>query len=118
MKYRRLPAALKTRITAYLDYRWQQLHGIDESAFLDDLPPSLRRRAVDALIDDALRTLPFLQSSNSDQRSSQRSLIATLASHVDAHVFGPHDDVITPGMCTCLFSIVCHQCELDVLVYA
>jgi hypothetical protein len=96
MKYRRLPSALKTRITAYLDYRWQQLHGIDESAFLDDLPPSLRRRAVDALIGDALRTLPFLQQ-NSDQRSSQRSLIAALASHVDAHVFGPHDDVITPG---------------------
>jgi voltage-gated potassium channel len=90
MRYRRVPAPLQREIHAYYRYVWEHRMGYDESAVLDDLPPSLRTELSLVLKRDLIEKVDFLQGASPH-------LIRDLCLELKPVVFTPGDVVIQAG---------------------
>ncbi len=90
MNYRNLPDSLKARITSFFNYRWKLLKGMDEQAFLESLPQTLRNQVTISMTHGLLMGLKKLQS-------PPRSLLNALASNLEQFTYSPGDEVIAVG---------------------
>jgi hypothetical protein len=90
MEYRGLPARLQRRIRDFYSYRWEKRLGFDESAILDDLPPSLQGDVSLFLKRDVIEKVPFFQGATDE-------LIREIALAMRPQVYMPGDLVFRAG---------------------
>ncbi len=90
MKYRNLPDSLKSRITSFFNYRWKLLKGMDEQAFLESLPQTLRHQVTNSMTHGLLAGLNILQW-------APPSLFNALSSNLEQFTYSPGDEVIAIG---------------------
>jgi hypothetical protein len=90
MDYRGLPDGLQQRIRDYHAYRWEKRLGFDESAIVDDFPPSLRAEVSLFLKKDVIEKVPFFQGASTD-------LIREIAMAMRPLVYLPGDFVFRSG---------------------
>ncbi len=90
MNYRNLPDSLKARITSFFNYRWKLLKGMDEQAFLESLPQTLRHQVTISMTHGLLMGLKMLQA-------PPPSLLNALASNLEQFTYSPGDEVIAVG---------------------
>ncbi len=90
MNYRNLPDSLKARTTSFFKYRWKLLKGIDEQAFLESLPQTLRHQITNSMTHGLLMGMKMLQDPPS-------SLLNALASNLEQFTYSPGDEIIAVG---------------------
>jgi hypothetical protein len=90
MEYRTVPGALQNRIREYHRYRWEKRLGFDESAIVDDLPPSLRAEVSLFLKRDVIEKVPLFRGASAD-------LISEIALAMRPLVYLPGDYVFRVG---------------------
>jgi len=90
MEYRGLPNALQHRIREYHGYRWEKRLGFDESAIVDDLPPSLQAEVSLFLKKDVIEKVPLFKGAGAD-------LIRDIALAMHPAVYLPGDYICRAG---------------------
>lgn len=90
MHYRRLPHPLQERIRHYLDYRWQQRLGYEESTLVALLPPSLQAEVTLHLKRDLIEKVPLFQGAN-------EAFIREVALEMQPVVYLPGDVIVRAG---------------------
>ena len=90
MEYRRLPAGLQHRIREYHGYRWEKRLGFDESAIVDELPPSLQAEVSLFLKKDVIEKVPLFKGAGTD-------LVRDIALAMRPLVYLPGDFIFRAG---------------------
>jgi hypothetical protein len=90
MEYRGLPEPLQHRIREYHGYRWEKRMGFDESAIVNDLPPTLRADVSLFLKKDVIEKVPLFKGAGTE-------LVREIALAMRPIVFLPGDFVCKAG---------------------
>lgn len=90
MDYRGLPDGLQQRIRDYHGYRWEKRLGFDESAIVDELPPSLQADVSLFLKRDVIEKVPLFKGAGTD-------LIRDIALAMHPLVYLPGDYIFRAG---------------------
>lgn len=90
MEYRAVPGKLQNRIREYHRYRWEKRLGFDESAIVEELPPSLRAEVSLFLKKDVIEKVPLFRGASAD-------LISEIALAMRPLVYLPGDYVFRVG---------------------
>ncbi len=90
MEYRGLPDALQRRIREYHSYRWEKRLGFEESAVVNELPPSLRAEVSLFLKKDVIEKVPLFKGAGTD-------LVRDIALAMCPLVYLPGDFIFRAG---------------------
>ena len=98
MVHRKLGAELRVKIRAYMGYAWASRKGVDEAAFLRELPVSLRLQVLGLQAPDMLRQVPYLRKAND-------ALLAALCLELEQVIVPPGEPAVKAGqaMLGCFF---------------
>ncbi|KAL1529880.1 hypothetical protein AB1Y20_000810 [Prymnesium parvum] len=78
IRKRPIPLLLARRIQTYLKYQWAVLRGVDESAFFDALPATLRSEVLVFLNASLLRRIPEFETSCDEEIASLVAMLCPL----------------------------------------
>lgn len=90
MRYKRLPLALRKRMTEYYVHLWDQRLGFDESSILNSLPESLRVDVSLHLKKDIVEKVPLF-------KDASEGFVKEIALGVSSTIFLPGDYVVRAG---------------------
>lgn len=90
LNYRNVPPEMKEKVMSYYDYLWNSRLGYDESAVIEDLPPSLRTEVSLFLNKDIIEKVPLFKGASHD-------FIREIVNILEALVFTPGDFIIRKG---------------------
>lgn len=90
MRYRGLPAGLRQRVQAYLDFVWDEGLAVDEEATLSTLPPGLREELALHLRRDLVRGVPLFAGAS-------EAFVRDIALQMQSFVALPGDVLVRAG---------------------
>ncbi|MDC7232994.1 MAG: ion transporter, partial [Spirochaetales bacterium] len=90
LRYKKIPADLKDKISDYYDYLWESRRGYDESSILSDLPKPLQTSVSLFLNREIIQKVPIFQGASEE-------FIKEIILNLEPVVFTPGDYVVIKG---------------------
>lgn len=87
---RKLNSKLQNRIRDYYFYLWKKRHGLDESSFINSLPPGLSKDVALALKQEAVHKIPIF-------RDASDEFLREIALQLKPAIFTPGEYVVKRG---------------------